>query len=93
VGKLGRDANRARFFFNVSCITSVLERMVSLVHSGPNDRDIAMKELNEHELELVSGGKADFSGVTACVSSTEKIKWGNGWLTTERCVDPDSIKR
>lgn len=52
-----------------------------------------MKELNEHELELVSGGKADFSGVTACVSSTEKIKWGNGWLTTERCVDPDSIKR
>jgi hypothetical protein len=34
---------------------------------------MAMNVLSEFEFELVSGGKADFSGVTARVDSTEKI--------------------
>ncbi len=69
--------------------------MVSLgpIWTELNYRDVAMKELNEREIEAVSGGKADFSGVTVCVSSTEKMRSGNGWLTTDRCVDPNAIKR
>lgn len=31
-----------------------------------------MMELDEQEMELVSGGRADFSGVTATVDSTEE---------------------
>jgi hypothetical protein len=32
-----------------------------------------MKVLDENELQIVNGGKADFSDVTASVSSTEQI--------------------
>ncbi|WP_334179638.1 hypothetical protein [Pseudoxanthomonas sp.] len=32
-----------------------------------------MKVLNESEVALVSGGKADFSGMTVRVDSTEKL--------------------
>ncbi|HEY1034859.1 MAG TPA: hypothetical protein VGE09_07745 [Pseudoxanthomonas sp.] len=32
-----------------------------------------MKELNATELQMVSGGTADFSGVTVTVESTEEL--------------------
>ncbi len=40
----------------------------------------SIRELTASELEVVSGGKADFSGVTATVSSTERT-WRQVCLT------------